>query len=63
MEPIEELVHTLFTSLTEEEIMANWRSVKHTRVMSDDKAWQTFVTCMVLGLAFNKTRKIEETVQ
>ena len=45
----------LFESVTEEEIIHLWRSIKG-RGLSEDEAWQAVVTGIALDMAFAKTR-------
>ena len=45
----------LFDSVTEEEIIHLWRSIKG-RGLSEDEAWQAVVTGIALDMAFAKTR-------
>lgn len=45
----------LFDSVTEEEIIHLWRSIKG-RGLSEDEAWQAVVTGIALDMAFSKTR-------
>lgn len=44
----------LFESVTEEEIIYLWRSIKGR--LSEDEAWQAIVTGLALDMAFSKTR-------
>ncbi len=46
----------LFESVTEEEIIHLWRSIKG-RGLSEDEAWQAVVTGIALDMAFAKSRK------
>ena len=45
----------LFESVTEEEIIHLWRSIKG-RGLSEDEAWQAVVTGIALDMAFAKSR-------
>ena len=45
----------LFETVTEEEIIYLWRSIKG-RGLSEDEAWQAVVTGMALDMAFAKRR-------
>jgi hypothetical protein len=45
----------LFDSVTEEEVIYLWRSIKG-RALSEDEAWQAVVTGLALDLAFAKTK-------
>lgn len=45
----------LFESVTEEEIIYLWRSIKG-RGLSEDEAWQAVVTGIALDMAFAKTK-------
>jgi hypothetical protein len=45
----------LFESVTEEEIIYLWRSIKG-RGLSEDEAWQAVVTGIALDMAFAKSR-------
>ena len=45
----------LFDSVTEEEIIHLWRSIKG-RGLSEDEAWQAVVTGIALDMAFAKSR-------
>lgn len=45
----------LFESVTEEEILHLWRSIKG-RGLSEDEAWQAVVTGIALDMAFAKSR-------
>jgi hypothetical protein len=45
----------IFESVTEEEIIYLWRSIKD-RGMSEDDAWQAIVTGLALDMAFAKTK-------
>ncbi len=45
----------LFESVTEEEIIYLWRSIKG-RGLSEDEAWQAVVTGIALDMAFSNTR-------
>jgi hypothetical protein len=52
--------HDLFDSITEEEIIGLWRSIKG-RGMSGDEAWQAIVTGIALDMAFAKSRAFKNT--
>lgn len=45
----------LFETVTEEEIIHLWRSIKG-RGLSEDEAWQAVVTGIALDMAFAKSR-------
>ena len=45
----------LFESVTEEEIIYLWRSIKG-RGISEDEAWHAVVTGLALDMAFAKTK-------
>jgi hypothetical protein len=45
----------LFETVTEEEIIYLWRSIKG-RGLSEDEAWQAVVTGIALDMAFAKTK-------
>lgn len=45
----------LFDTVTEEEIIYLWRSIK-VRGLTEDEAWQAVVTGLALDMAFAKTR-------
>jgi hypothetical protein len=49
----------LFESVTEEEIIYLWRSIKG-RSLSEDEAWQAIVTGLALDMAFSKTRSCKQ---
>jgi hypothetical protein len=49
----------LFDSVTEEEIIYLWRSIKG-RGLSEDEAWQAVVTGIALDMAFAKTRTCKQ---
>ena len=44
-----------FDSVTEDEIMQHWRSIK-SKGLSDDDAWQAIVTGIALDMAFAKSK-------
>jgi hypothetical protein len=50
----------LFESVTEEEIILLWKSIKG-RGLSEDEAWQAIVTGLALDMAFAKSRYYAET--
>jgi hypothetical protein len=52
----------LFESVTEEEIIYLWRSIKG-RGLSEDQAWQAIVTGLALDMAFSKTRSCKQIEQ
>jgi hypothetical protein len=52
----------LFESVTEEEIIYLWRSIKD-RSLSEDEAWQAIVTGLALDMAFSKTRSCKQVEQ
>jgi hypothetical protein len=45
----------LFETVTEEEVIQLWRSIKG-RGLSEDEAWQAVVTGIALDMAFSKSR-------
>jgi hypothetical protein len=45
----------MFESVTEEEIIYLWRSIKN-KGLSEDEAWQAIVTGIALDMAFAKTK-------
>jgi hypothetical protein len=49
----------IFESVTEEEIIYLWRSIKG-RGMSEDDAWQAIVTGLALDMAFAKTKACKQ---
>ena len=49
----------LFESVTDEEIIYLWRSIKG-KGLSEDEAWQAIVTGMALDMAFAKTRTTQQ---
>ena len=51
--------HDLFESVTEEEIIFLWRSIKG-RGLSGDEAWQAIVTGIALDMAFAKRRALKQ---
>jgi len=50
-----------FDSVTEDEIMYHWRSIK-SKGLSDDDAWQAIVTGIALDMAFAR-RKISRQIE
>ena len=50
----------LFDSVTEEEIIYLWRSIKG-RGLPEDQAWQAIVAGITLDMAFAKPRAIRQT--
>lgn len=50
----------LIETVTEEEIIYLWRSIK-TRGLSEDQAWQAIVTGIALDIAFAKPRTGKQT--
>lgn len=52
--------HDLFDSITEEEIIGLWRSIKG-RGMSGDEAWHAIVTGIALDMAFAKSHAFKNT--
>jgi hypothetical protein len=52
----------LFETVTEEEIIYLWRSIKG-RGLSGDEAWQAIVTGLALDMAFSKTRSYKQIEQ
>jgi hypothetical protein len=49
----------LFESVTEEEIIYLWRSIKG-RGISEDEAWHAVVTGLALDMAFAKTKTCKQ---
>jgi hypothetical protein len=49
----------LFESVTEEEIIYLWRSIKG-RGISEDQAWHAVVTGLALDMAFAKSKYCKE---
>jgi hypothetical protein len=49
----------LFASVTEEEIICLWRSIKG-KGLSEDEAWQAIVTGIALDMAFDKTKSAKQ---
>ena len=49
----------LFETVTEEEIIYLWRSIKG-RGLSEDEAWQAVVTGIALDMAFAKTKSCKQ---
>jgi Fe-S cluster assembly scaffold protein SufB len=49
----------IFESVTEEEIIYLWRSIKG-KGLSEDEAWQAIVTGIALDMAFAKTRTAKQ---
>ena len=45
----------LFDSVTEDEIMYHWRSIK-SKGLSDDDTWEAIVTGIALDMAFGKSK-------
>jgi hypothetical protein len=52
----------IFESVTEEEVLYLWRSIKGKGV-SEDEAWQAIVTGLALDMAFAKTRSSKQIEQ
>ena len=52
--------HDFFDSITEEEIIGLWRSIKG-RGLSGDQAWQAIVTGIALDMAFAKSHAFKHT--
>jgi hypothetical protein len=52
----------IFESVTEEEIIYLWRSIKG-KGLSEDEAWQAIVTGIALDMAFAKTKASKEIEQ
>ena len=48
-----------FESVTEDEIMHLWRSIKG-KGLSDDDAWQAIVTGIALDMAFAKSKSCRQ---
>ena len=48
-----------FESVSEEEIIYLWRSIKG-KGLSEDEAWQAIVTGIALDMAFSKTRSAKQ---
>ena len=49
----------VFESVTEEEIIYLWRSIKG-KGLSEDEAWQAIVTGIALDMAFAKTKSTRQ---
>jgi hypothetical protein len=49
----------IFESVTEEEIIYLWRSIKG-KDLSEDQAWQAIVTGIALDMAFAKTKSAKQ---
>jgi hypothetical protein len=49
----------IFESVTEEEIIYLWRSIKD-KGLSEDEAWQAIVTGIALDMAFAKTKATKQ---
>lgn len=49
----------IFESVTEEEIIYLWRSIKG-KGLSEDEAWQAIVTGIALDMAFAKTKTAKQ---
>ena len=49
----------IFESVTEEEIIYLWRSIKG-KGLSEDEAWQAIVTGIALDMAFPKTKTAKQ---
>jgi hypothetical protein len=49
----------MFESVTEEEIIYLWRSIKG-KGLSEDEAWQAIVTGIALDMAFAKTKATKQ---
>jgi hypothetical protein len=49
----------IFESITEEEIIYLWRSIKG-KGLSEDEAWQAIVTGIALDMAFAKTKSAKQ---
>ncbi len=61
-DPGKDLDQDLFESVTEEEIIYLWRSIKG-KGLSGDEAWQAIVTGLALDMAFSKTRSYKQIEQ
>ncbi|MDP2601733.1 MAG: hypothetical protein Q8S00_03970 [Deltaproteobacteria bacterium] len=48
-----------FDSVTEDEIMYHWRTIR-SKCLSDDDAWQAIVTGIALDLAFAKSKTFRQ---
>ena len=46
----------LLESITEEEVLVLWRSIKE-KGLSEDQAWHAIVTGLALDVAFSKNRR------
>ena len=51
-----------FDSVTEDEIMYHWRTIR-SKGLSDDDAWQAIVTGIALDMAFAKSKASWQTEQ
>ncbi|MBF8253471.1 MAG: hypothetical protein HW373_166 [Deltaproteobacteria bacterium] len=49
-----------FDSVTEDEIMYHWRTIR-SKGLSDDDAWQAIVTGIALDMAFAKSKASRQT--
>ena len=49
-----------FESVTEEEVLYLWRSIKRGKALSEDEAWQAVVTGLALDMAFAKTKSCKQ---
>jgi hypothetical protein len=49
----------LFETVTEEEVIYLWRSIRG-RGISEDEAWQAIVTGLALDMAFAKSKRYSE---
>jgi hypothetical protein len=49
----------MFESVTEEEIIYLWRSIKN-KGLSEDEAWHAIVTGIALDMAFAKTKATKQ---
>jgi len=48
-----------FDSVTEDEIMYHWRTIR-SKGLSDDDAWQAIVTGIALDMAFAKSKTFRQ---
>jgi Fe-S cluster assembly scaffold protein SufB len=55
----EEREQDFFETVSEEEIIYLWRSIKG-KGLSEDEAWQAIVTGIALDMAFSKTKTTKQ---
>jgi Fe-S cluster assembly scaffold protein SufB len=59
MELDQEREQDFFETVSEEEIIYLWRSIKG-KGLSEDEAWQAIVTGIALDMAFSKTKTTKQ---